>query len=90
MTVMRQTLERKVKLVLLFGEDAELMRQAWRGSTRIEPVADMAAAVKRAFAAAQSGDCVLLAPACASFDMYDRFEQRGDDFTRRVRELVDV
>ncbi len=87
MSVMRQTLERKVKLVLLLGEDAELMQHAWHGSTRIERVADMAAAVKRAFETAQSGDCVLLAPACASFDMYAKFEARGDDFMRRVREL---
>jgi UDP-N-acetylmuramoylalanine--D-glutamate ligase len=38
---------------------------------------------------AEHGDCVLLAPACASFDMYPRFEARGDDFMQCVQELQD-
>jgi UDP-N-acetylmuramoylalanine--D-glutamate ligase len=37
---------------------------------------------------AQSGDCVLLSPACASTDMYRNFEERGDVFMQAVRELV--
>jgi len=45
----------------------------------------MQAAVAHAVADAQPGDTVLLAPAAASFDQYDNFEQRGDDFTRHVR-----
>ena len=89
MSVMNETLRRKVKLALLFGEDAGLMQQAWQGSTRVERVADMAAAVALAHAEAESGDCVLLAPACASFDMYEKFERRGDDFMQRVGELAD-
>lgn len=45
----------------------------------------MAAAVEAAMAEAEPGETVLLAPAAASFDQYDNFEQRGDDFTRLVR-----
>jgi UDP-N-acetylmuramoylalanine--D-glutamate ligase len=87
MSVMVDALRSRVKLVLLLGEDAERIEAAWRGATRIERVDDMATAVKHAQRAAVAGDCVLLAPACASFDMYEKFEARGDDFMRRVREL---
>jgi len=87
MSVMRETLRQKVKQVLLLGEDAERLQQAWQGATKLERVADMRAAVTRARELALAGDCVLLAPACASFDMYEKFEARGDDFARLVREL---
>ena len=52
-----------------------------------EVCTDMATAVARAAADAQPGDTVLLAPAAASFDQYDNFEQRGDDFAARVHAL---
>ena len=88
MSVMADALKRKVKRVLLLGEDAERLQRAWRGAAEIERVDDMRQAVDRAHALAASGDCVLLAPACASFDMYEKFEARGDDFMQRVRELA--
>ncbi len=47
---------------------------------------DMGSAVARAMAEAQPGDVVLLAPAAASFDQYDNFEQRGEDFIAQVRQ----
>ncbi len=87
MTVMADTLRRKVKRVLLFGEDAPRLEAAWRDATGVERVRDMREAVTRAYEIAERGDCVLLAPACASFDMYPKFEARGDDFMARVREL---
>ncbi len=90
MTVMREALARKVRCALLLGEDAPILAQAWQGATEIESVADMAAAVTRARELARPGDCVMLAPACASFDMYPKFEARGDDFIARVREFADV
>ena len=85
-----RVLKERVKLVLLMGEDADRMEQAWRGATRIERVDSMKCAVARAYANAKSGDCVLLAPACASFDMYEKFEARGDDFIQNVRRLIDA
>jgi UDP-N-acetylmuramoylalanine--D-glutamate ligase len=52
-------------------------------------VADsMSAAVEAAQRLAQSGDTVLLSPACASFDWYGSYGERGDDFTNQVRTLI--
>lgn len=89
MSVLRQVLKERVKLVLLMGEDAQKIEQAWLGSTRIERVDNMQDAVKRASDEARAGDCVLLAPACASFDMYEKFEARGEDFIQQSRGLID-
>jgi UDP-N-acetylmuramoylalanine--D-glutamate ligase len=88
MSVMFATVKRHVKLALLLGEDASRLQLAWQGATRIERVRDMQQAVQRAHEVARSGDCVLLAPACASFDMYPKFEARGDDFARLVEALA--
>ena len=90
MSLMFDSIQQNVKCVLLLGEDAERLQQAWQGATEIERVDTMRAAVERARQVAIAGDCVLLAPACASFDMYPKFEARGDDFMQSVGELADV
>ena len=90
MSVMLASIQKKVKLVLLLGEDAERLQQAWQGATAIERVDSMRHAVERARQMAEPGDCVLLAPACASFDMYSKFEARGDDFMQCVAEVTHV
>ncbi|MGY9048118.1 UDP-N-acetylmuramoyl-L-alanyl-D-glutamate synthetase [Puniceibacterium antarcticum] len=56
------------------------------GGTEAEICTTMQVAVAHAMAEAEPGDVVLLAPATASFDQYDNFEQRGNDFMARVRE----
>jgi UDP-N-acetylmuramoylalanine--D-glutamate ligase len=90
MSALNETLKRFVKRVYLFGEDAEIIENAWALAVDIERVQSMSEAVLRASEISQSGDCVLLAPACASFDMYEKFEARGDDFVRLVEALIDV
>jgi UDP-N-acetylmuramoylalanine--D-glutamate ligase len=57
------------------------------GEVPHEVCGDMGAAVARAAAEAEPGDTVLLAPAAASFDQYDNFERRGDDFIAQVEKL---
>lgn len=58
------------------------------GDLPYEICTDMATAVARAAAEAEAGDVVLLAPAAASFDQYDNFEQRGDDFAAHVARVL--
>ena len=53
----------------------------------VEKSGDLATAVKQAAAAAEPGDIVLLSPACASFDQYKDYEQRGDAFRAAVQAL---
>ena len=73
-----------IDLMLCFGQDADLLCAL---GPQTERVADLAAAVSRAQAVTQPGDWVLLAPACASLDMFKNFEQRGDYFTALVEAL---
>src|SRR5258705_7542320 len=67
----------RVRKLILIGEDAETIEQELGGMAPHERASNMSDAVKLAFAAAEPGDVALLAPACASFDMFESFEHRG-------------
>jgi len=54
---------------------------------RVTAVGDLATAVSRAAAEASPGEIVLLSPACASFDQFENFEHRGEEFRRLVQNL---
>jgi len=69
------------------GEDADLIEHALTDSLPIVRVSDMQEAVITASKQAQDNDVVLLSPACASFDMFAGFEQRGDVFAECVHAL---
>jgi UDP-N-acetylmuramoylalanine--D-glutamate ligase len=73
--------------MILIGEDAPAIERELGAVAPFETAADMHDAVERAFAAAQPGDIVLLAPACASFDMFESFEHRGRVFKEEVSSL---
>ena len=77
----------RVSRMILIGEDAAVIEKELNGGAPFELATDMSDAVARAFAAAKSGDVVLLAPACASFDMYKSFEHRGRAFKDEVSSL---
>jgi len=74
-----------VKHVILIGQDASLMQQGLEGGTSISKAQSMLQAVKEAQSIAIQGDQVLLSPACASFDMYKNYIERGCDFESCVR-----
>jgi UDP-N-acetylmuramoylalanine--D-glutamate ligase len=77
----------KVRQLILIGEDADTIANELGSYTSIERASDMNDAVVKSFGAAESGDVVLLAPACASFDMFDSFEHRGTIFKSEVLKL---
>ena len=77
-----------VKLAALFGEDAPQIAGALEGSTQVEQFGSLEEAVAKAHASAESGDIVLLSPACASFDMFSGFEQRGRCFQDAVKAVA--
>jgi UDP-N-acetylmuramoylalanine--D-glutamate ligase len=70
-----------VKAYVIGREAASFAR---RLGCEAEVCGEMAVAVARAMAEAEAGDTVLLAPATASFDQYDNFERRGEDFIAEV------
>jgi len=76
------------RALVLIGEDAETIARELGGYAPHQRATDMQDAVNRAFAAAQAGDVVLLAPACASFDMFKSFEHRGKVFKDVVQGLT--
>ncbi len=80
-------IEAQVRVLVLIGEDADRIEQELRAYAQVERATDMHDAVRRAAAHAQAGDIVLLAPACASWDMFDNFEHRGQVFKEAVEEL---
>ena len=80
---------RHARAVLLIGRDAPLLRAALAPSgIDLIDCDSLELAVQRAVSLAQSGDCVLLSPACASFDMFDHYGHRAQVFIDAVREIA--
>ncbi len=84
-----EKLQEKGRMAVVLGETAEeLERHFQSASLPCERVASMEEAVRMALSHAQAGDTILLSPACASWDMYASYVQRGLDFQHQVRSQV--
>lgn len=79
----------KVKALVLMGRTAPKIKEdaEKKGFTNIIMAKNMEECVRESFRIADAGDTVLLSPACASWDMYSNFEQRGDHFKSCVNDL---
>lgn len=76
------------RALILIGEDADRITNELGNDAPVERATDMSDAVRRAKAVARDGDIVLLAPACASFDMYKSYEHRGREFKKAINEMM--
>ena len=81
---LQEPVKKHVSHVILFGKDADLLDAALRDYTPVSRVATLREGVRCAKKIAQSGDVVLLAPACASLDQYENYAARGRDFVEAV------
>ena len=82
---LRQSVAKHVRHAVLFGRDAQLIAASIKGACTVEFATSLPEAVAKAAAVVQSGDAVLLSPACASFDMFNNYEDRGDQFVAAVQ-----
>jgi UDP-N-acetylmuramoylalanine--D-glutamate ligase len=86
-TSLKEVVAEKVKLAVLIGEAQNKIWRAWCKAVPCVRAASMEEAVGLAARHARRGDTVLLSPACASFDMFENYEHRGDEFKRQVFNL---
>lgn len=86
-TSLKERIKAQVRHLLLIGEDAAQIAKDLGPVVSYEKVGTMTHAVARAQKFSQLGDIVLLSPACASFDQYQNYEERGRHFKELVRKL---
>ncbi len=86
--LLREPLKARARAVVAIGEARPLLREALAGAVDVREAESFESAVKEAFALAKPGGVVLLAPACASFDMFRDYAERGRRFKEEVGKLV--
>jgi UDP-N-acetylmuramoylalanine--D-glutamate ligase len=84
---LRPLVKDKVKALILIGTAKKIIAEALGDLAEVVMAEDMAAAVREAAARAVPGDVVLLSPACASFDMFKDYAERGNIFAKEVEKL---
>jgi UDP-N-acetylmuramoylalanine--D-glutamate ligase len=80
-------IKQRVKTIIAMGETSRKIHDAFKKTCPVKMVQTMKDGVQTAFAMALKNDIVLLSPACASFDMYESYVHRGDDFINCVKHL---
>ncbi len=86
--LIKEMVAEKVKAIVCLGIDNEKIHAAFEGIVAtIIDASSAEEAVKAAYGVSQKGDVVLLSPACASFDLFKNYEDRGEQFKKAVRDL---
>jgi len=83
----KEVLATTVRSVYLIGEAAGPMKDAWKDAVGCCDCGDLETAVENAWADAERGETVLLSPACASFDQFRDYKERGETFIRCIRKI---
>ncbi len=87
-TMLKGLAKEKVKAIVCLGKDNKKLHESFKGVVKnIVDASSMDEAVKTAYYLARNGDTVLLSPACASFDLFENYEDRGTQFKQKVRNL---
>ena len=87
---LRDLIDKHTKMLIVIGEAKEDIMAELGSIKPVEAATTMENAVFKAYQAAKPGDIVLLSPACASFDMYNNYAQRGEDFCKAVGKIKTV
>ena len=87
-SMLTDLVKQKVKAIVCMGKDNKRIHEAFEGLvTEIVDTKSAPEAVYVSYHLAKKGDTVLLSPACASFDLFKNYEDRGDQFKKAVMEL---
>lgn len=86
-SLIMELVQEKVKAIVCMGTDNSKIEAAFKDVVPVHSTGNAEDAVKAAFAAATVGDIVLLSPACASFDLFRNYEDRGTQFKQAVKNL---
>ncbi len=87
---LKPVIKDRVKLLLIIGEAAETIIAAVKSSAVFKKCITLGDAVGEAYKNSVAGDCVLLSPACSSFDMFESYIDRGNVFTKTVKSLKSI
>lgn len=85
--LVRERLSKKVKQAVVYGEAQDLLWESWSGAVPLVRSADLEGAFEEALKIARPGDTILLSPACASFDQFRNYEERGKAFKALVESV---
>lgn len=85
---LRGVLARKVRRAILIGAARPIMREAWQGAVEMTEAGSLEEACRLSAETARKGDTVLLSPACASFDMFKNYQERGRLFKEMIEKRL--